>query len=33
VPVPICAEYGQSCTTSADCCSSVPCIDFRCRYP
>jgi hypothetical protein len=29
---PICAEYGQVCTTGADCCNSVPCTNGRCIY-
>jgi hypothetical protein len=31
-PKPPCAEYGQICTTSSDCCNGVPCVDGRCRY-
>jgi hypothetical protein len=27
---PVCAEYGQQCTTSADCCSAIPCTRGRC---
>jgi len=28
-----CAEYGQSCTTSADCCNSVACTNGTCYTP
>jgi hypothetical protein len=28
-----CVEYGQPCTSSAQCCNDVPCINGRCRYP
>jgi hypothetical protein len=27
-----CASYGQICSTSADCCNSVPCNSGLCRY-
>lgn len=30
---PICAEYGQLCDASGDCCNMVPCTDGLCRYP
>jgi hypothetical protein len=30
VPPPGCAEYGQVCTVSGDCCNGVPCIGGRC---
>jgi hypothetical protein len=29
---PPCAEYGQVCTTSGDCCNGVPCNNGRCIY-
>jgi hypothetical protein len=25
-----CAEYGQDCTDSGDCCNDVPCTDGKC---
>jgi hypothetical protein len=28
-----CALYGQLCNSSADCCSSIPCLDGRCLTP
>jgi hypothetical protein len=28
-----CALYGQACTTSANCCSGVPCTGSTCRFP
>jgi hypothetical protein len=28
-----CVLYGQLCTSSAQCCSGVPCTGGRCRYP
>jgi hypothetical protein len=30
---PICAEYGQLCTTRADCCNDIPCYNGRCIEP
>jgi hypothetical protein len=30
VPAPICAEYGQICTTNADCCNGIPCWNHKC---
>lgn len=30
---PVCSEYGQSCTTTADCCNDVTCTNGRCVYP
>jgi hypothetical protein len=34
---PPCAEYGQACTTTADCCNDVPCtateVGRFCLYP
>jgi hypothetical protein len=29
-PAAVCAEYGQACTTSADCCNAVTCWNSRC---
>jgi hypothetical protein len=29
-PGPVCAEYGQQCTTAADCCNGIPCTSGRC---
>lgn len=29
----VCALYGQRCTQSSDCCSSVPCTGGSCRFP
>jgi hypothetical protein len=29
-PPPGCAQYGQQCTTSAECCDGVPCTGGRC---
>jgi hypothetical protein len=29
-PPPGCAEYGQVCTVSGDCCNGVPCVGGRC---
>jgi hypothetical protein len=31
-PKPTCAEYGQVCTMTSDCCNSVPCTNGRCVY-
>lgn len=28
-----CSLYGQSCTTSANCCNNVPCTNGKCVYP
>ena len=28
-----CALYGQTCTTSSDCCNGIPCTDGRCIIP
>jgi hypothetical protein len=28
-----CSQYGQLCVTTADCCNSLPCINFRCQFP
>jgi hypothetical protein len=30
---PGCAEYGQLCTTGADCCGGVACSNGRCMDP
>jgi hypothetical protein len=30
---PVCAEYGQLCTTRADCCNDIPCYNGRCIEP
>jgi hypothetical protein len=30
VPPAACAEYGQQCTTSSDCCNGVPCSGGQC---
>lgn len=30
---PTCSLYGQSCTTSANCCNNVPCTAGHCVYP
>ncbi len=30
---PPCALYGQTCSTSSDCCDGVPCTMGRCEYP
>ncbi len=32
-PVQGCTEYGQFCTSGAECCNAVPCTAGRCRYP
>jgi hypothetical protein len=32
-PPPLCSEYGQTCTTVADCCNAVPCTSGFCVYP
>jgi hypothetical protein len=32
-PAPICAEYGQICTGSADCCNAIPCWNGKCMNP
>jgi hypothetical protein len=29
-PKPPCADYGQVCTASGDCCNGVPCAGGRC---
>jgi hypothetical protein len=29
----ICAEYGQLCTESSECCNDVPCSSGVCRFP
>ncbi len=31
-PVQGCTEYGQFCTSGAECCNAVPCTAGRCRY-
>jgi hypothetical protein len=28
-----CAQYGQLCNNSGDCCNGVPCTNGRCLYP
>jgi hypothetical protein len=28
----VCALYGQSCTTAANCCNGVPCNGGTCRF-
>jgi hypothetical protein len=33
IPEAGCATYGQTCNTTADCCSGVPCTQGRCLYP
>jgi hypothetical protein len=33
VSSPGCAEYGQVCSTSADCCNGVTCWNGRCMAP
>ncbi|MGE5787450.1 MAG: hypothetical protein ACM3ZE_22845, partial [Myxococcales bacterium] len=33
VPPPICAEYGQMCTSAANCCNGVPCTSGTCMFP
>jgi hypothetical protein len=30
---PPCAYYGQTCTTSSDCCNNIPCTNGRCVIP
>jgi hypothetical protein len=30
-PPPACALFGQICTTSADCCYGLPCVNGRCE--
>jgi hypothetical protein len=27
---PGCAQYGQTCTTAAECCNGIPCSSGRC---
>ena len=31
--MPSCSQYGQQCTTGADCCNNVPCDQGVCRVP
>ena len=32
-PTPTCAQFGQICQTTADCCNAVPCTQGRCQVP
>jgi hypothetical protein len=31
--VPMCAEYGQTCEITAQCCDAIPCWNNHCMYP
>jgi hypothetical protein len=33
IPIPVCSEYGQTCSVASDCCNDVPCTAGRCVYP